>query len=131
MPISPIQIDHEEILEVVADRAHVLRVKSNFIEDAYFTVNSRGQKYVRPGLILAQETTTKKYVPYHATAQYGVGSDTAVAVLDEFLDLTLGEEAVDPIFHGKLIEAHAYVWNGDLGTVADAIKTDLQMVKWV
>lgn len=131
MPIVQTQTDREEILEVMADRRHVLRLKSNFLDAAYFTLDSSQHKYVRPGLILAQETNTNKYVPYNVSALYGVGSDTAVGVLDVFVDATLEDPAIAPVAHGKVIEAHSYVWGGALGTVAAAIKTDLDDIHWV
>jgi len=133
MPISPVTISNQEIREVVADRSHLLRAKSRFLDRAYFTTDSRGRVHVQPGLVVAVDSTTSKYVPYNATALYGIGSDTAVGITDDFIDLTLtGKEVgLDPIFHGKLIEAHCYVWGGALGTIAAGIKTDLQMVEWV
>lgn len=129
MPIAPLQFDNEEVLEVVADRAHVLRQKSRFFNNTYILENARGQKYVRPGMVLA--VSDNKYVPYSVGASYGTGSNTAVAVLDEFMDLTLGDIGIDPIAHAKLIEAHCYAFGVALGTISAAIKTDLALVEWV
>lgn len=133
MPISPSTISNQEILEVVGDRSHVLRARSRWLDRNYFTTNARGQTFVYPGLVVAVDSTTNKYVPYNASALYGIGSDTAVGVLDDFLDLTLTgkEEGVDPIVHGKLIEAHCYVWGGALGTISASVKSNLQQIEWV
>ncbi len=131
MPIAPVTIHREEILEVMADRAHLLRTKDNWLDKNYFTEDTNGQKYVRPGLVVARHTTTKKYVPYNASALYGAGSDTAVGILDTFEDATLDDPAIAPVMHGKAIEAHCYQWGGALGTVAAGVKTNLAQIEWV
>ncbi len=131
MPIQQRRTNREEFLEVMADREHVMMLKSNFLDRAYFLDDAALQRIVRPGMIVAKETNTKKYVPYHVSALYGVGSDTAVGILDVWQDATQEDPAVAPVFHGKVIEAHAYVFGGTLGTVAAAIKTDLNMIEWV
>lgn len=131
MPVVNQTVHREEVLTVVADRSHMQTLTGNFLDAAYFTLDSSQHKYIRPGLIVAQETNTKKYVPYNASALYGVGSDTAVGVLDVFVDATLEDPTISPVYHGKLIEAHCYAWGGALGTVAAGVKSALVMVKWV
>lgn len=131
MPIAQTRTHREEILEVMADKTHKMTLTDNFLDRNYFTDDSAGQRYIRPGLIVAQETNTNKYVPWNASASYGVGSDTAVGILETFEDATQGDPVVAPVFHGKVIEAHAYAWNGTLGTVAAAVKTSLSMIEWV
>lgn len=131
MPVQQSRRNREEFLQVLADDAHVMRLNSNWLDRAYFTDDDAQQRIVRPGLIVAQETNTKKYVPYNASALYGVGSDTAVGILEVVQDATQEDPSVSPVFHGKVIEAHAFVWNGTLGTVPAAVKTSLNMIEWV
>lgn len=132
MPIEQVRTDREEIREVVADRTHVMLLTSNFLDRAYFTDDAASQRYVRPGLILAKETNAGTYVPYNASALYGVGSDTAVGVLDVFQDATTESPAIAPVFHGKIIESLCYLWgDATLGTVPAAVKTALTMIEWV
>jgi hypothetical protein len=88
-------------------------------------------KYVYPGLVVAVDSTTGKYVPYSSGASYGTGSDTAVGVMDEFLDVTQGDEAITPIWHGKLIEVYCYVYGMAAGTISAGIKTSLDDIEWV
>lgn len=107
------------------------RLISNWLDSSYIASDATGQKYVYPGLVLAKDTSTNKFVPYSAGASYGTGSDTAVAVLDQFLDVTFGDEAVDPIYHGKLKEAFCYLYGGAIGTVSGAVKTALEDIEWV
>lgn len=133
MPIAPTQIaNREEFSSVVADESHLLHLKDNFLEKSYFSENAEGEIIVRAGLILAQETNTKKYTPYSATVSYGPGSDTAVGVLQDPQNATYEEPVVAPIVHGKLIEAHAYVYGATTkGSIPDAVKTDLDDIHWV
>lgn len=131
MPIAPTTTHREEILEVMADRSHMLRAIDNQLDRNYFTDDSSGQRYVRPGLVLARESTTNKYVPYNASALYGSGSDTAVAMLDKFVDVTLDDADIAPVMHGKFIEDNCYIWGGATGTITSAVKTSLVMIEWV
>ncbi len=131
MPIQQVTKSNEEILEVVADRSHLLMLRSNWLDRSYYLDDAALQRHVRPGLVVAQETTTKKYVPYNVSALYGAGSDTAVGVLDVFQDATTEDPGVAPVFHGKLIEAHCYIWGGAKGTISSAVKTSLGMIEWV
>ena len=131
MPLSYTVKTREDILVVVADYAHLLRLKDNHLDRNYFTDDASLQRHIRPGLIVAKETNTNKYVPYNASALYGVGSDTAVGVQEAFEDATQEDPVIAPIVHGKLIEAHCYVWGGALGTVPAAVKTSLDDIEWV
>ena len=130
MPIIT-STDREEILTVLADNQHVIRLLDNWLEDAYFLEDHNGEKRVHAGLILAQETNTKKYVPYHASAMYGVGSDTAVGILDTEKFVTYDEVGIAPVAHAKVIQAHCYVFGGALGTISGTIKTHLKHIIWV
>lgn len=135
MPITPFEIGHEEIDEIFADRSHVLRGKSGWLARAYFPVPAATQEYLaRPGLILAESTVSGfegYFVPYSSTVAYGGGSDTAVGVLGQLVDLTDTDEGVAPVIHAKLIEAKCYVLGGALGTVPAGVKTALSNIHWV
>ena len=140
MPVTPFQIDRQEILEVFADRSHVIRLKSNWLARTYFGFDPSTtlEHLVLPGLILAEAASTSTlanyYVPYSATAAYGAGSDTAVGVLGQLVDLTWNDEAVAPVVHAKLIEAHCYVYGetqASSQTISSTIKTQLAQMVWV
>jgi hypothetical protein len=101
---------------------------------AYVPVDDNNQRLVYPGLVVAYETSAQSYyVPYSAGASYGATSNVAVGVLgDEGVhNATLGDPIIDPIFHGKLIEAHCYEQGGTVGTLTASAKTDLTLVEWV
>lgn len=111
---------------------HHSRLLSNWLDSSYIAADgTTGQKYVYPGLVVAVDSSTNKYVPYSAGASYGTGSNTAVGVMDEFLDVTFGDEAITPIWHGGLIEAYCYVYGSAAGTIAAGIKTSLDDIVWV
>lgn len=139
MPLTPFQIDRQEHLEIFADRAHVLRTKSGWLARTYFGFDPSTQleHLVLPGLILAESSDVRLagyYVPYSATAAYGAGSDTAIGVLGQLVDLTYNDEAVAPVVHAKLIEAHCYVFpetQAQSRTIAAGIKTALNQITWV
>lgn len=139
MPMTPFQIDRQEILEIFADRAHVLRAKSGWLARTYFGFDplTTLEHLVVPGLILAKSTDTRLagyYVPYSATAAYGAGSDTAFGVLGQIVDLTMNDEGVAPVVHAKLIEAHCYLYGetqASSQTIAAGIKTSLNQITWV
>lgn len=122
--------DRKAILNIKSGH-HFDRLLSNWIDSSYIAQDSTGQKYVYPGVVVAVDSSTNKYVPYNVSASYGTGSDTAVGVMDEFIDVTLGDVSVTPIYQGKLIEAHCYAYGGAVGTVSNAIKTALAQIKWV
>lgn len=112
----------------------VSRRASNFLDSTYFVAGENGQKEVWPGLVVAQNTDTKKWVPYNVSASYGPGSDgtdSVLGIMDTFEDVSLGDQAIAPIFHGKVIARHCYVFGGDLDTVTAAVKTALPDVEWI
>lgn len=132
MPLANVTTHREEILEVMADRSHMQTLTGNFLESAYFTADSAQHKFVRPGLIVAKNTATKKYTPWNASPSYGPGSNLAVGVLDvPLMDVSLEDAAISPVFHGKLIEAHCYVYGGVLGVIPTAVKDALEQIEWV
>ncbi len=111
---------------------HFDRLLSGWLDSSYIAADgTTSLKYVYPGMVVAVDSSTNKYVPYSSGASYGTGSDTAVGVLDEYLDVTNGDEAITPIYHGKLIEQYCYVYGSAAGTIAGAIKTALDDVTWV
>lgn len=139
MPVILPEIHRQEILEVFAERTNVIRLKPNWLTRSYFGFDpsSTLEHLVLPGLILAESTDARLagyYVPYHVSAAYGAGSSTAVGVLGQLVDLSWGDEAVAPVVHGKLIEAHCYVFGetqASSTTIAGAIKTALAQIVWV
>lgn len=89
-------------------------------------------KYVLPGLVLALNSVTNKYVPWRSDAAYGAGSDTAVGIFATQATMVLTEwnRICSPVDVGQVIEANIYTDEDDLGVVAAAIKTDLPGIKW-
>ncbi|MBD3284651.1 hypothetical protein GF395_04395 [Candidatus Uhrbacteria bacterium] len=123
----------EEFLAVKIPGGFFDRRKSNWLDSQYFVEDSEGQKYVRPGLIVAQNTATYKWVPYNLAASYGAGSDgtnSKLGILDTFEIVTLGDEAVAPLYHGKVIEEHCYVFGNGLDSITAAVKTALPDIEW-
>lgn len=132
MPITlgSVQFDNENIHEVLVNRSHTQPGPSRMLEDAYFVADGYSNVRVKPGLIMALNTSSQKYVPWHTAAAYGPGSDTAVSLLDVFIDLTYGEVPVSGVSHAHAIEARCYVWGGNMGTIPAAVKTQLKLIEW-
>ena len=137
MPLAPTNIaNREEVLPIVVDPAHVLRLQSNFLLSSYFSTDSLDEKRVNPGLIVALDGNTGtdqyKYVPYSASASYGPSSATAVGILEVIQFETYDDVAISPIVHGKVIEAHCYVYGATAkGSIPAAVKTALNNIIWV
>ena len=132
MPIAPVTYNREEIVEVIADRTHIIREESNWLDKSYFTEDAQGEILVRPGLILARNSTTNEYIPYSSGNHYGPGSNTAVAVLDDIQNATYDKPHIAPVSHGRVIEANCYVYGATYTqTVPAAVKTALQQIVWV
>ncbi len=112
----------------------VSRRNSNHLDSSHFAAASNGVVEVYPGLIVAKNTSTYKWVPYSVSAAYGPGSDgsgSVLGVMDEYRDLTLGDQRIAPVFHGKVIERHCYVFGQDLDSVTAAVKSALPDVEWL
>lgn len=112
----------------------VSRRASNWLDSTYFVAGTNGQKEVFPGLVVAKNTSTYKWVPYNVDATYGPGSDgvdSVLGLLDTFEDVSWGDQAIAPIFHGKVIERHCYVFGNDLDSVTAAVKTKLADIEWI
>lgn len=137
MPIAPTNIaNREEVQAVVAEPEHVLRLTSNWLECSYFATNAEGEVRINPGLIVALNgnTGTKQYqyVPYSATASYGPSSATAVGILEVIQFGTYDDPAISPVVHGKVIEAHCYVYGAAAkGSIPAAVKSALDDIVWV
>lgn len=133
MPIAPTQtMEREEVQVVFAEPDHKLTYKSLLLERSYFGAGADGTVRVSPGLILAQNSTTKKYTPYSATVSYGPGSDTAVGILPVITDATYDDPAVTAVAHGKAIEANCYVYGAtSKGSIPAAVKSALDDIIWV
>lgn len=119
-------------LEIFAERSNVVRQVSGWLDRASFTIPSTVLEYVlRPGMILAKNTSSGYYVPWTEAAAYGAGSSTAVGVLGQEVDLTLSSQGVAPVVEAKLIEAHCYVTGQGNGSIPAAVKTTLSRIVWV
>ena len=134
MPYNQVQhtVHRENMHNILITREVYARLLSNEFDATYWPEAANGQKYVYPGLVLAQVQADQayKYVPYDSSASYGTGSDTAVGVLNEFIDVTLGDQAVSPLYHGTLIEQYCYVGAGKTAVTA-TVKTHLTDINWV
>lgn len=115
------------------DPGDVRRLASKMFDKAYAQLTFPAgtlNKYTMPGLILALNSVTSKYVPWRADAAYGAGSDTAVGFLNEKLVLSEWDRFCTPIYDAQVIEANMYTDAGVLGTVPAAVKTDLPEIGW-
>lgn len=131
MPFRTEPIHREEIPVVKRQVDHELRRTANAFDSSVILADGRtGQKYVYPGLIMAQRSDTYKYVPYSSGASYGAGSDTAIGILDELLEVTEGDQACSPVYHGHFIEAHCRVFGLARGVISSTIKTHLSLIGW-
>lgn len=131
MPFRTEPIHRENVLVVKRQVDHELRRTANLFDSSVILANTRtGQKYVYPGLIMAQRSDTYKYVPYNSGASYGAGSDTAIGILDELLEVTEGDQACSPVFHGIFIEAHCRVFGLPRGQISATIKGHIPLMAW-
>jgi hypothetical protein len=111
---------------------HFSKRESRYFDGAtYIATDTYQNRFVYPGMIVALDSDSGKYVPYNASASYGTGSDTAIGVLHEFYDMTYDDRIVEPVWHGILIEDHCYIYVGAVGTVTSAVKTALDDIIWV
>jgi hypothetical protein len=133
MPISPTTtIEREEVQVVVAEPDHVLRDTSNWLERSYFNADDSGMVRVSPGLIVARNSVNNKYTPYSASVSYGLGSDTAVGVLEVIQDATYDDPAISPVVHGKVIETSCYVYGAtSKGSIPAGVKSALDDIIWI
>jgi len=121
---------HRQKYNVLRD-LHFSPMSSRFLDRSYIAADTYQNRYVYPGMIVALDSSTSKYVPYSAGASYGTGSDTAIGVLVNFHDLTAGEKLIAPVWHAIVLEDYCFVYGGALGTVPAAVKTALDDIEWV
>lgn len=118
---------------VAGDQRQLARLASKMFEKAYAQLTfpaTSVNKYTLPGLIVALNSATSKYVPWVTDARHGAGSDTAVGVLNEYLVLTEYDRMCSPLYKGELTQANCYTEDGDEGVIAAGIKTSLTMIAW-
>jgi len=87
-------------------------------------------EYATPGLVVALNSVTNKYVPWVTDASHGAGSDTAVGILVELLEITTWDRACTPVYHGEMVEQYCYTEAGAIGTIPAGVKTDLPDIQW-
>jgi hypothetical protein len=121
---------HRQKYDVLRD-LHFSQLSSRFFDSSYVAADTYQNKYIYPGLVVALDSATSKYVPYNASASYGTGSDTAVGVLIHFHDLTYGDKMVAPIWHGVVKDDLCFLYGSALGSVTTAVKTALDDIEWV
>lgn len=133
MPYNSVNytIHRKNIHNVRMPKATYDRLQSNWFDSSYLGADDYGQKLLYPGLIVAVDAATYKYVPYNSAASYGTGSDTAVGVWDTFADVTMGDTDGSPLYHGKLIEAYCYVLGETVGTISSTVKSHLTDIKFI
>lgn len=121
---------HRQVYNVLRD-LHFSKHSSRFLDSSYIAADTYSNKYAYPGMIVALDSSTSKYVPYSSGASYGTGSDTAVGVLTEFHDVTYGDKLIAPVWHAILKENYCFAYGGVLGTVSAAVKSALDDIEWV
>lgn len=132
MPHITGPVGHRAHLEVLAGGLWETKESRVLRYNSLVPADSQGQRHVYAGMIVAEDSDASYYVPYNASAAYGTGSDTAVGVLREYWNATLGDPIIEPIVFGRLIEKHCYVLGGTLGTISSGIKSDLgHVIEWV
>lgn len=131
-PTSPVSIGPVE-LPIYASLDNLAKLTDKFFDKAYATLEfpaGSGNMYIMPGLVVAENTVTHKYVPWVTDARHGAGSDTAVGVNDIKLELSYWDRAIAPTYSGELVEAYCHTEDDTLGTIDATIKTDLPQIKW-
>lgn len=127
-----ISADRGQVWQILADVVHVLRAKSGAVYTNYFNEDTDlHETIVLEGLIVAKRDADNRYAPYHPTKAYGDGTDTAVGILDTRFFATNSDPVIDPVTHGKVIEAHALVYGSARGSISDTIKEQLKGIHWV
>lgn len=125
-------VDRGQKWQILADVTHVLREKSGAVYTSYFNEDpDQNETIVPEGLIIAKRDADGRYAPYHPSKAYGDGTDTAVGILDQREFATNSDPIVDPVTHGKVIEAHCLVYGSSRGTISDTIKSQLKGIHWI
>lgn len=89
-----------------------------------------GERLIKPGLIVARlgAADNYKYVPADTSANYGTGSDTAVGIIPELVDGTLGDPQVSPVVMAHVVESRCYTYTASEGP--SNWKSDLTKILW-
>lgn len=109
---------------------HYSPLKSRMFDRTYLADDSNNERWAYEGLVVAVDSSTSKYVPYSSTASYGTGRDTAIGVLVERYNMTLGDKPVAPTWHAIVVEDYCYVQGAALGSIPAAVKTALDDIEW-
>jgi len=121
---------HRAILTVMASVPKE-RKEGKYFDSSLIEADADGKKYLYPGMILAAETDNNTYyVPFSTGASYGTDSDTAVGILNEFVDVSLIPQIISPVTEGTFIEGYCFELGGTFGTVGSGIKTNLSHIQW-
>lgn len=118
---------------VLASLDNLARLEDRFFDRAYYQMAfpaGSSNYYAQPGLVVALNSVTGKYVPWVADASHGAGSDTAVGILIEMLELSTWDRACTPAYHGEFVESYCYTEAGAIGSIPAAVKTDLPDIHW-
>jgi hypothetical protein len=121
---------HRKVYEVLRD-LHFSKHNSRLFDSSYIAANPYQEKLLYPGMVVAVDSATSKYVPYSVGASYGTGSDTAVGLLVEPHDVTMGDKIVAPVWHAVVKESYCFLYGSALGSVTSGVKTALANIQWV
>ena len=133
----PFYIEHAKY----GGSSQFLDANSHFLVDSALmnkdavTEDTYGNYVVYPGTILAKilDSTRPTYLEVmerQSTPTYGPGSDVAIGILREIVDLTKGNKVIAFVTHGRVREPLCKDV-GVVGTVAAATKTALPLIEWV
>jgi len=121
------------IPEILCRTEGSLERESRMFESSYIGTDVYGRKLLWPGMVVAINTATGKYVPYSAAASYGTGSNAPVGLVRGIYDFALGALPIAPYYAGLFNEQFCYIFGSAVGTITNAVKThaNMTMCKWV
>jgi len=117
--------------EILYHTAGALQRESRMFESSYLGTDALGRKLLWPGMYVAINSDTSKYVPYNGAASYGTGSDTPVGIVRGLYDMTLGDLPIAPYYAGLFKKEVCYVFGGEMGVTPAGVQTALNLCKWV
>jgi len=113
----------------IANPEHIQRVVGGVWDKTYgYELTALNQRIVYENMWVGRRSDTNKFVPYHPSAVYGIGSDTVVGMMDERLDVTHFDQPCTPIYSGELHERFCYQFGVALGTTPADVATDLPQI---